>query len=601
MRRQAHFLEYLYCLLLLIFALGRLSFMLYNRDLDHFGVMDVLDVLRTGLFSHDFMFTSVLLVVPWIAALLSLRWPALRLRAFLTPYYILLGLVVGLIIAADVVMYEFWQFKLNFVVFSYAASPEGTTNSVSTFFIVARVLAAVFLVLLFIVPAILVTPRTLTPSRGLRLWFRNISIIWAFLLLASVFYLRVGDAFYSSRIFLNHAAVNPVLAFYTSVPWDGREHYDYLSQVDQTEAFDHLYPSNTEDLTDTLLTTSRPNVLLVFMESFGGKFVEELGGLPDVAPNLSRLIPQGIFWENYYSNSFRTDRGTVSAYSGWVSYPQTSLMKEPQCHSSLSSLPAAMNEVGYQTSYLYPGPMTNMGKRDYLSHVEFKTLMDHTAFLPEEINSSWGANDSTSAMKAFHLIAQKDTITPWFMVLQTISSHEPWKVPYHRLQDPILNAFAYTDHSVGQLIDSLQAMPQWDKMLVILIPDHGFLYQQSFQDPEFFHSPMLWLGGAVRSPRRMSVLMNQSDLCATLLGQMDIPHEQFPWSRNVLSKNYTYPFVYCNYPAGLMFRDSTGVSIYDIIGDCPILETPTDNGLRERYAKAILQTSCDWLEVAVSE
>ena len=593
MRRQAHFLEYLYCLLLLIFALGRVGFMLYNRHIDGFGIIDVLDVLRTGLFAHDFMFVALLLAVPWLAALLSLRWPGLRLRALLTPYYILLGVVVGLIILADAVMYEFWQFKLNYVVFSYAASPEGTTNSVSTWFLLSRLIAALALILLVALPAILVTPRRLQATGGVRLWYRNLSIIWTFLLLMNVFYMRVGDAYYSPRLFLCHSATNPVLGFFSSVPWSGQEAYSYLSEQEQAEAFQGLYPEDTEDLTDTLLNTRRPNVLLVFMESFGGKFVEELGGVPGVAPNLGRLIPQGIFWQNYYSNSFRTDRGTVSAYSGWVSYPQTSLMRQARLHTALSSLPAAMEEAGYHTSYLYPGPMTNMGKRDYLAHMHFRQLLDHTTFSPQEITGSWGADDSTSAMKTFRLIAQKDTLAPWFMVWQTISSHEPWQVPYHRLEDPVLNAFAYTDHCVGQLIDSLQTLPKvWDRLLVIIIPDHGYLYQQSFQDPEFFHSPMLWLGGAVREPRRMDVLLSQSDLAATLLSQLGLPHRQFPWSRNVLSRHYVYPFVYCNFPSGLMLRDSTGVSIFDLSAGLPILEEPEDGGLRQRKAQAILQESC---------
>mgnify|MGYP002520399672 FL=1 len=179
------------------------------------------------------------------------------------------------------------------------------------------------------------------------------------------------------------------------------------------------------------------------------------------------------------------------------------------------------------------------------------------------------------------------------MAYQTISSHEPWDVPYHRLSDKVQNAFAYTDHCVGQLIDSLRTLPAWDNLLVIIIPDHGFLYQQNFQDPEFFHSPMLWLGGAVRKPQRMQVLMNQSDLAATLLSQMQVPHTQYPWSRNVLSRHYTYPFVYCNFPAGVLFKDSTGVSIYDLTASRTIMERPSDNGQRTIKARAILQRSVE--------
>ena len=189
-----------------------------------------------------------------------------------------------------------------------------------------------------------------------------------------------------------------------------------------------------------------------------------------------------------------------------------------------------------------------------------------------------------------------DSVQPSFLACQTISSHEPWVVPYHRLSDEKLNAFAYTDHCIGQLVDSLKQLPQWDDLLVIIIPDHGFLYQQSYQDPEFFHSPMLWLGGAIAGPRRMSVLINQSDLAATLLSQLGISHADFRWSRNVLSRRYTYPFVYCNFPAGIMWKDATGVSIYDIVADRPILERQPDGGERIRRAQAVLQASYAELE-----
>ena len=76
---------------------------------------------------------------------------------------------------------------------------------------------------------------------------------------------------------------------------------------------------------------------------------------------------------------------------------------------------------------------------------------------------------------------------------------------------------------------------------------------------------------------------------------MGIQHKDFPWSRNVLSSTYTYPFVYCNYPAGMLFADSTGISIYDINGDAVMMEQPNDNGQRILRAKAILQTSYDQL------
>ena len=596
--RKVHYLEYLYCLLLLVFFLGRIGFILYNKSLEPVTFGEAFEACKTGFVAHDLAVTAFLLALPWLLGLLALRFPQLPLRKLLIPYYIIVGIFVGLVIVADTVMYEFWQFKVCAVMLSYAASPEGATNSVSIGFLLSRILSGVGLMLLIIIPSILLTPKRMPVGMGVRFWMRNISIIWTFLLVAGLLFVRVGEAYYSPRIFLNHAATNPLLAFVSSFPHTNREEqrFDYFSEAERASLFEGLYPSSTEDVTDTLLRTQRPDVLFVFMESFGGKFVKELGGISDVAPQLSRLIPEGIFWDEYYSNSFRTDRGTCSAYGGIVAYPDVCLMKETSFHASLPSLAKSLSAKGYETSYLYAGPMTNMGKRDYLDHMGFQSLLDHTSFSPEEVTGSWGVDDDLAARKTCELVAQKDSAQRWFMAWQTISSHEPWKVPYQRLEDEKLNAFAYTDECVGHLIDSLKTLPQWDNLLVVILPDHGFLYEQNYQDPEFFHSPMLWLGGAIKEPRRMSVLMNQSDLCATLLSQMGISHEEYRWSRNVLSRNYIYPFVYSNFPAGLLFRDHTGVSLYDLTADEPILEEPSDEeGLRILRAKSILQTSYDYL------
>ncbi len=599
MRKQNHYLEYLFCHLLIVFFIGRLMFVAYNRHIDTFSFGDVVHACWTGFASHDIFIVALLLALPWLVGLCVLRWQTLPLRRLLTPYYILMGFCVGVLISADAVLYEFWQLKLNAVVLSYAASPEGTTNSVSMAFLFTRALGCLAMILLLAIPCIMLTPKKLCVDGLTRVWFRNISIIWTFLLVVLFSFVRVGDV-YSSRVslFINHAAVNPVYGFFSSFSLsdDYTDEFNYLDEAECAESFSGLYPNETEDLTDTLLTTQRPNVLIVFMESFGGKFVQELGGVPNVSPNISRLIPEGVFWDNYYSNSFRTDRGTVSAYSGYISYPTVTLMKEAQMHVSLPSLAHSLTQQGYGTSYLYAGEMTNMNKREYLLHADFQTLYDYTAFSQDELTGSWGADDDISARKAYQLIAQKDSTEQWFMAYQTLSSHEPWIVPYHRLQDEKLNAFAFTDQCVGDLIDSLRTLPAWDNLLVILIPDHGFLYEQTYEDPEFFHSPMLWLGGAIRKPTCIHTLMNQSDLAATLLSQMGIPHKEYHWSRNVLSKNYTYPFVYCNFPAGIMFKDSTGVSIFDISADEAIREIPADEGERIRKAQSILQTSYDLLD-----
>lgn len=588
---------------LVLFALGKVGFMLYNASIEPFSASDTMKVLWHGI-SMDASTSGYILAVPWLCCLISIWFEGLPYRKILICYFLVVGILLSIIVAGDAILYEFWKFKLNATIFNYMSNPEGATSSVSKTFMLTRIGAVASTAILFSAFLIQSVPQELGKV------IRKIRASLGMVLIGGILFLcirggvqestmNVGVAYFSQRLFLNHSAVNPAFSLLSSISKSQRfdRQFNYFPEEERASLFDGLYPTSTEDVIDTLLRVQRPNVLLVLVESYGGKFIKELGGLDDVSPNWSRLIPQGIFWENYYSNSFRTDRGTVSALSGWVSYPTASLMRLPEKLNSLPSIARSLNQVGYKSDYLYGGDIKIMGKKGYLVGTGYSKLTSDVDFSISEVNESkWGANDSLTAMRTFHMIANRGPEKPWHMGYQTLSSHEPFEVPYHRLKDEKLNAFAYTDHCIGQLIDSLQTLPVWDNLLVVLIPDHGFLYDLTYEDPEFFHSPMLWLGGAIKQPRRMNVLMNQSDLPATLLAQMGLPNNDFPWSRNVLSRNYCYPFAYCTFPSGIMFADSTGVSIFDITGSTAITEQPVPNPLRIQRAKAILQSSYDQLD-----
>jgi hypothetical protein len=127
---------------------------------------------------------------------------------------------------------------------------------------------------------------------------------------------------------------------------------------------------------------------------------------------------------------------------------------------------------------------------------------------------------------------------------------------------------------------------------------------------------MIWTGGAVKGPRVVDCIMKQSDIAATLLGQLGIDHTDFLFSRNVLSTSYTYPFAYYSFNNGFCFIDSTGTTLFDADADkcVPVGDAGSASGgaagdsasagdsaadpaaaLRLERGKAILQTLYDEL------
>ena len=157
----------------------------------------------------------------------------------------------------------------------------------------------------------------------------------------------------------------------------------------------------------------------------------------------------------------------------------------------------------------------------------------------------------------------------------------------NKFDDEILNAFYYLDQCIGDFIAKLRQSKAWNNTLVILLPDHGINYKEYDElHPLRNHIPMIWVGGAVKAPRRVDAICNQTDLPATLLGQLGIPHNDYTFSRDVLSRSYTHPLAIHTYNNGFSIVDSTGFTVYDLNSH----QTLKGNG-DINIGKAILQAA----------
>ena len=69
-------------------------------------------------------------------------------------------------------------------------------------------------------------------------------------------------------------------------------------------------------------------------------------------------------------------------------------------------------------------------------------------------------------------------------ILQTSSSHEPFEVPFRRLENPRLNAFAYADSCAGDFVRQFKETPLWKNTVIVLVPDHLGAYPQDIDNPD---------------------------------------------------------------------------------------------------------------------
>lgn len=611
--KQTRYILTLTALLLCATLVGKGAFLLYNRDITPLTTAEMMRALWHGL-PLDVSTVAMAVMPVWLLTLLTLTvWPQMPVRRIAGTYLAVVTFAMGCITGGTVIMYENWKLLLDASIFSYMSSPGNAGASASTYYIITRLGTALTSSLLLACLAVAVTPRRFAPERTYRNYaHKRISMrrdrtayMLTGLMLAIMIWGINGrsanerSAFHCNKLVLNHAAVNPVGHMARSLLLYARDYdhqFRHMPEAECDSLFATIFPRDTEDLTDTILRTRRPNILTIQLESMGAPFIESLGGVPGVTPELCQWMQRGLNFTNAWATSFRTDRGTVSVLSGYVSYPTASLMMTDSCLPLLPGLARTLKDYGYTADYMYGGNAHHMNKRKYLEATGFRVWDIEDIDVSPEERDTWGANDSIAMDRMLRLMQhtrqENGPDRPFYWGCQTISSHEPWDVPYQRLENKVHNAFAYTDHCVGQFLDSLSRTPLWDNLLVILFADHGHTYGLTLDNPEFFHMPLFLVGGAVSRRGDVSTIIAQNDIVATLLSQMGIPHNrEFPWSRNVFSRHYTYPFAYSNCPAGTLFTDSTGTTITDLQSGYVLCDSPGPNPLRLRNLMVVQQRS----------
>ena len=595
------FLGALFAMSLLVMAIEKPLFLLwYHAQAAEASAAELALVVWNGL-KLDQTVAGYITALPLLVVLAALWIPGRWSRSVLKGYLLVIAAVAATAFAANLALYEYWAFPLDSSVLQYLASPKEALASVTAGQLLLQLLvaAAVFGGMAWCYLRVL---RLYDPAR--RSTHRAGSTL-VLLLAAGVLFLpirggvsvataNVSKVYFSGRMFLNHAAVNPLFSFLSTLS-DGDDalyEYEFFPEPERAAIFEPLRGDLPAGIgTDTLLRTRRPNVVLFLVESFGRSTVDERVGGEPVAPEFQRLKGEGVYFDNLFANSFRTDRGTVAVLSGFPAQTKMSVMKLPVKSQRLPSIARSLRREGYATSFYYGGDLNFTNTASYLYGTGFDRLTWQKDLHFDAPTSKWGYADDV-VIDAFtdHVLAEAASQRPFFAAMLTLSSHEPFDVPFAKFDDPMLNAMAFTDACLGRFVERVRQTPVWKDLLVILIADHAYPYPYGIANSDALRHriPMLWLGGAVRRPAVVETYGSQSDLAATLLAQLGIAHGDFLFSRDLFDPARP-KFGYWCFNNGFGVADAGGTTIFDCTSARVI--SPDSTAAQLRDGKAMLQTT----------
>jgi phosphoglycerol transferase MdoB-like AlkP superfamily enzyme len=521
-------------------------------------------------------------------------------------------ILISIISVVDLELFQEWGFRFDATPLMYLNTPKEMTASVasSPYVILISGMVAGFLLSYWLFRK-LVLPQfkkasNPTPVQSL-----------VYLLIAGMMIIPIrgglqlapmnqSAAFFSNNDFANQAAINVPWNFFWSLNkqlYSRTNPYEFLPHAEAQKLIEDIYQADTSP-SKRVLNQPRPNIIVILWESLTSKVLPELGGTyPDVVPELRSLIGEGILFNNFYANGNRSDKGIVAILSGYPAQPKPSIVKIPVKSSKLPVITTPLVEKGYYTGYFHGGELAFANIKSYLIHAGFNTLVGKDAFEKNEMNSKWGAHDHVLLEKALQDISKQPQ--PFFNVIFTLSSHEPFDIPVvpqfpgDDLESQYKSSLHYTDQAIGHFIRQAKKQSWYENTLIVILSDHGhrLLGENPRYEKDRFHIPMLWLGGALEvKDSVVTKTFSQTDLPKTILNQLNIDGAPFRWSRDILNQS-TESIAHYIYNEGIGYVKDDEYLVYDVPSDQVLVSSgPIGKNHIERARAHLQVTYQDYLD-----
>jgi phosphoglycerol transferase MdoB-like AlkP superfamily enzyme len=547
---RIHYLLRLAIFWLLFFALFRLLFIIYHHAKIPDGQHSETSLSFIYALRLDIATLCWLSFVPYIIWSFQQFYKKRALHLLNRIYIIISISIISILSIANIKIYGDWGTQLSARALNYLLYPKEVMTFISGW--------AMFILLLFCSGCIYVALKLYkkyVTNFSYPIENRTIKIVQIVIIpVLLIFGLRGGiqqipinesSSYYSSFQINNHIATNNMWYLVHTImdANDTRNPYEFMNVDAAKKIRNGLFMSSANK--KNILKTKQPNIVMIVLESWTADIIKALGGDSTVTPHFNELQKDGLLFTQMYSSGFRTEQGIVSILSGFPAQPSNSIITTPSKAEQLPSLNVDLNKQGYSSSFYYGGEVEFANMKSYLLNTRFKKIVDKNNFDESEWNSKWGAHDEFVLTK--QLSELKDQKEPFFSIVLTLSTHEPYEVPMTSPfngaseEEHFKNAAYYTDVCLFNYFKEAKKQPWYNNTVFILVADHGHHLPKNrdMDFPEGHRITAFITGGALADSLRgktMDKICNQNDLSAIILSQLNLPYAEFMWSKDIFNE-----------------------------------------------------------------
>ena len=551
---------------------GILMFISFGKSDIHFT-----DVLR--IFSEGLLFdigVAFFLVAPYGLYLLLLpaQWSNKKFNRIIT--YTFFSLNVFLILFTFLAEVTFWQefeSRFNFIAVDYLVYTYEVINNINQTYplpiLIAGILAATGLVLYFFKRKHYFF-QTFSGAVGLRQRL-VVSLAAVGIILFYSFAIDNNQADRGGNRYQNELSKAGIYAFFAAFKNNEISYDLFYKEVPIAEAFNIMRQQvsgsqsrflendlSIRRIINTQQQETRPNVIMITIESFNADFMARFGSEKQLTPVLDSLAARSIVFTNMYATGTRTVRGMEALSLAIPPTPGSSIVRRPG-NDNLETIGNVFAKKGYKTGFFYGGDgyFDNMnhffGNNGYAVTDRGRHLLarDKLAaahhIIPDStvrFENAWGiCDEDLYAAVTRDADIKYASGMPFYNFVMTTSNHRPYTYPAGEIaiapgtgRD---GAVSYTDYAIGRFLQAAQPKPWFSNTIFIFVADHcASSAGKNEIDISKYHIPAIIFNLKEKPIDSINKLCSQIDLYPTLFSLLNWSYSSNFFGEDVLSPLY---------------------------------------------------------------
>jgi len=560
---------------LVVSQLLRISFFVWQYDEVSWNIISLFRTLLTGLFFDlgTITFISVTAVIYY--AVFPNRW--IGSKADKTLVWFFTALTVFILVFTFFAELTFWdEFKtrFNFIAVDYLIYTHEVVANIEQSYPLPLLIGGVLLItagVLFLFYKRRAFTNTFSHKVGAKPRLVLLGVTIGILLLFTGFVTN-NQAEWSNNRYNSEISKSGIYSFFAAFRNNQMQYDTFYTSIDNTKAFaivkNKLGGANANftgkgfcihrNITDSLPSIEKKNVVFILVESLSGSFMQEFGDTEHITPFLDSLAQKSVFFENLYATGTRTVRGMEAVTLCIPPTPGQSIVKRPE-NANLYTINSVFKSKGYDSNFFYGGDgyFDNMnayfggngftiydrGRGSVLSD-NIKVTRNNIANNEVTFENAWGICDEDIFNKMLS-VADKQYAAkqPFFNFVMTTSNHRPYTYPSGKIDIPPgtsrQGAVKYTDFALRQMFAKAKTKPWFKNTVFVIIADHCASSAGKDEiDVANYHIPAFIVNLPESENHKITKQCSQIDLLPTLFSLFHWNYESDFFGKNVLGPDF---------------------------------------------------------------